>query len=183
MKSTRRYWLCNFNPLSPCGERQKQIEMDGNEVFISIHSPHAGRDDLKSNVDKLTEEFQSTLPMRGETADGERPQRVLGYFNPLSPCGERRLKKVIPIIPSVFQSTLPMRGETRDFSHGAVIKTISIHSPHAGRDGWMAKNWSRERRFQSTLPMRGETEAENIIRNYFIFQSTLPMRGETYSCT
>ena len=56
-------------------------------------------------------------------------------FNPLSPHGERLLKRLI-IIPELwkFQSTLPAWGETI----GLVLITskmyISIHSPRMGRD-------------------------------------------------
>lgn len=34
----------HFNPLSPCGERRGQRLKNGSDNFISIHSPHAGRD-------------------------------------------------------------------------------------------------------------------------------------------
>ena len=79
----------DFNPLSPCGERPiNYLIGKGREIFqstlpvwgettrypygepklqISIHSPRVGRDPIVSSS-----------PYR------ER------YFNPLSPCGERR---------------------------------------------------------------------------------------------
>ena len=43
---------------------------------------------------------------------------------------------MMPVLASavIFQSTLPMRGETKFAENLKVIKVISIHSPHAGRD-------------------------------------------------
>jgi len=58
-----------------------------------------------------------------------------GYFNPLSPCGERLASTIKPSIYKKFQSTLPMRGETCACQR---INAVMIS-------------------FQSTLPMRGET--------------------------
>ena len=123
----------HFNPLSPCGERrtvyinvnpesrfQSTLPMRGetsfdlhntNRRFISIHSPHAGRDALKALI-------------------------RLHYknFNPLSPCGERQKYPDMTLKIIKFQSTLPMRGETGlRREHGQSLR-ISIHSPHAGRD-------------------------------------------------
>jgi len=60
------------------------------KYYISIHSPHAGRD-VAGNVHVYKiGQFQSTLPMRGET----------------------HCNKVNELRIELFQSTLPMRGET-----------------------------------------------------------------------
>ena len=42
------------------------------DLMISIHSPHAGRDDGDPKTDEKMFEFQSTLPMRGETTYSEQ---------------------------------------------------------------------------------------------------------------
>ena len=82
----------------------------------------------------LPSSFQSTLPMRGETQ---------GY-----PAADGSVR---------FQSTLPMRGETCKHENGQEQTSISIHSPHAGRDIMCIWRLSHDCIFQSTLPMRGET--------------------------
>jgi len=102
------------------------------------------------------------------------------YFNPLSPCGERRhtpravyvayhlFQSTLPMRGETenggadpqgvrFQSTLPMRGETDIFNSVGFQLYISIHSPHAGRDKQNNELMLQLKRFQSTLPMRGET--------------------------
>ena len=101
---------------------------------ISIHAPHAGRD---------------------ETA--RRAGRNRKYFNPRAPCGARRFQffqchpkglfqstrpmrgatrnaTSAQLKTSLFQSTRPMRGATRAEERGQVQAEISIHAPHAGRD-------------------------------------------------
>ena len=77
--------------------------------------------------------------MRGETQSRICCSLHFWYFNPLSPCGERRQDHVVDLTKMVFQSTLPMRGET-----------------HLQR---YRQNWER---FQSTLPMRGETPCVKV---------------------
>ena len=149
--------------------------------------------------------FQSTLPMRGATIQGLHiPQEYLdfsihtphagsdchryhqtscqSFFNPHSPCGERRKPEVDLYPAQIFQSTLPMRGATNTFTAANTIAGFfNPHSPcgerHAGRQisGWQLY-------FQSTLPMRGATTGCYIHSgNGKCFQSTLPMRGATLS--
>ena len=146
-------------------------------------------------------QFQSTLPMRGETLVWLN----LAHFRPISihsPHAGRDKISLIKHIPqnvfqstlpmrgetykvlsllrhNQFQSTLPMRGETLVWLNLAHFRPISIHSPHAGRDLMSTKNWPGSKKFQSTLPMRGETCNRRKYLYVVRFQSTLPMRGET----
>ena len=100
--------------------------------------------------------FQSTLPLRGTTCAHRSAPGYRGYFNPRSPCGERRVAFRGSATDAQFQSTLPLRGTTRDLSTG---KTIT--------------------KFQSTLPLRGATGVHRTGTAFHIFQSTLPLRGAT----
>ena len=95
-----------------------------------------------------------------------------------------------------------MRGATLVILVCFLIVVISIHAPHAGRDGVRPKmlmTWSNFNprapcgarlfsssfssigsEFQSTRPMRGATPARIIsLRPICEFQSTRPMRGAT----
>ena len=58
---------------------------------ISIHAPHAGRDEKSKQDQRIYKKFQSTRPMRGATDQtfAENPRLI-------------------------FQSTRPMRGATGD---------------------------------------------------------------------
>ena len=143
--------MLNFNPRSPCGERFCDSRR------ISIHAPRAGSDVKKRHKAAILKLFQSTLPVRGATRFAPDVCRGLlfqstlpvrgatfgrragdsgaGYFNPRSPCGERRITFLVccanccnfnPRSPCgerrlnvqnihisfLFQSTLPVRGAT-----------------------------------------------------------------------
>ena len=59
---------------------------------------------------------------------------AVSYFNPHSPCGERRLT-IRPNPANIkFQSTLPLRGATVALRRGGDAGLISIHTPLAGSD-------------------------------------------------
>ena len=133
----------NFNPHSPCGERQYAYRHPSVKVEISIHTPLAGSDEagaavlVKADVisihtplagsDSLLcgryqyNKFQSTLPLRGATP------------------ASRRLRDMIE-----FQSTLPLRGATHLLPGQPRGKPISIHTPLAGSDhaGTARKGWA-----------------------------------------
>ena len=57
--------------------------------------------------------FQSTLPVRGATVLVIVALLMTIYFNPRSPCGERRNYSGTFNASKVFQSTLPVRGATQ----------------------------------------------------------------------
>ena len=146
----------DFNPRSPCGER------------LVAAAPAA-----------IPLAFQSTLPLRGATPPAPLllPEQVISihaplagsdggmngrrknqsYFNPRSPCGERRLKPYPSSRPFKFQSTLPLRGATDPQRHGTIkVPNFNPRSPC------------------------GERRRKGLILSYhIIFQSTLPLRGAT----
>ncbi len=172
----------DFNPRSPCGERQvptcrkpfcsrfqSTLPMRGATLVgyvtgvwekISIHAPHAGSD--IQNISTLVPTY---------------------YFNPRSPCGERLdgRKTVTRLV--VFQSTLPMRGATsaKRRNYGT-YQAFQSTLPMRGATTPLTTA-STQSAFQSTLPMRGATNLDPAyITVYQIFQSTLPMRGATFIC-
>ena len=122
--------------------------------------------------------FQSTLPLRGATADCYQCCRF-----------------------HQFQSTLPLRGATTEVIADRVELIISIHAPLAGSDlpiatltfsgsnfnprspcGERPTTWEAyvlPRQFQSTLPLRGATPCKKPDLDNILFQSTLPLRGAT----
>ena len=155
-----------FNPRAPCGARlgflvtnaekrvfQSTRPMRGAtraalrarlKVTISIHAPHAGRDE-----------------------NGGRGSRCGLYFNPRAPCGARLIAQCSRRAHTLFQSTRPMRGATSKFKALAHRVPISIHAPHAGRDSkseqialhifakkaWIPDIFAQNAAFQSVLPL------------------------------
>ena len=61
----------DFNPHAPCGARPATKGYKVPIFKISIHTPHAGRDDRAEVILIFQTTFQSTRPMRGATADAE----------------------------------------------------------------------------------------------------------------
>ena len=108
--------------------------IDNGTGEISIHAPRAGSD----------------------AAMGDKNETKL-YFNPRSPCGERRQPFGAALIEPVFQSTLPVRGATRYVFVLYTVPIISIHAPRAGSDGRLRRESISPCVFQSTLPVRGAT--------------------------
>ena len=140
--------------------------------------------------------------MWGATAIPREEISRVGYFNPRSPCGERRKFSISPMRFRLFQSTLPVWGATLILCiipHGI---EISIHAPRVGSDFIGRMPIISLTLFQSTLPVWGATFS---VRNLFLrriisihaprvgsdlhrrrmswlfvlFQSTLPVWGAT----
>ena len=111
-----------FNPRAPCGARlEGRVSIKHQAWNISIHAPHAGRDNtLLSEMKRNKEGFQSTRPMRGATIlsrtigkilvisihaphagrdrgqDARDAQLGVVYLNPRAPCGARLCLLVSP---------------------------------------------------------------------------------------
>ena len=146
----------NFNPRSPCGERQSLLFGVAPRVHISTHAPRAGSDLFSTSPSTPAFLFQPTLPVRGATCVLRTAACAFFYFNPRSPCGERRracthrarISDFNPRSPcgerpayhnhgsnpGLFQPTLPVRGAT--VLHVSLYAGISIstHAPRAGSD-------------------------------------------------
>ena len=113
----------------------------------------------------------------------------MGYFNPRTPCGVRRVLLRYLIVYNIFQSTHPLRGATGKFAflRGSVYISIhaplagcdarklgrlptpdiSIHAPLAGCDPCPPACQATRRRFQSTHPLRGAT-LDKVRRQHLI---------------
>jgi len=100
--------------------------------------------------------FQSTLPVRGATANGGRIA-----------------------IGDKFQSTLPVRGATEACSILPPGKQISIHAPRAGSDE--GTSWCRSTgiNFNPRSPCGERPMLPHGAWGTWLFQSTLPVRGAT----
>ena len=100
-----------FQSTLPVRGATQRIDQPESHTYISIHAPRAGSDDCPQ-------------------FDDGRAQ----YFNPRSPCGERRGWVRVPDSRRNFNPRSPC-GERRWFmdmeSHNCII---SIHAPRAGSD-------------------------------------------------
>ena len=132
------------------------------EVFfrhrISIHSPYTGRDTFPAKVDTSTEEFQSTLPIQGETTKKSSKALENMVFQSTLPIQGETDNRKSSIRLEIFQSTLPIQGETRQKGKVATLaldfNPLSLYRERHLYRGWLERNQI----FQSTLPIQGETQ-------------------------
>ena len=150
-----------FNPRSPCGERPFSLSLPSYSLMISIHAPRAGSD-AGSDLDKrMTEIFQSTLPVRGATLVIQLVYTTLRISIHAPRAGSDTTEIDIAVRAMLFQSTPPVRGATM-FNISTIRCSwnfnprppcggrrcisaycnweaeISIHAPRAGGDSFPA---------------------------------------------
>ena len=104
----------DFNPRSPCGERLRFRHPHLRALRISTHAPHAGSDSGRSRQSSFLI-ISTHAPHAGSDFFVAQIREDLSYFNPRSPCGERRGRPKGRIIGEKFQPTLPMRGATATY--------------------------------------------------------------------
>ena len=116
----------------------------------------------------------------GERRFCREGKKRCSYFNPHSPCGERLLCVVHLFLKWIISIHTPHAGsDAEPCPECGSIDYISIHTPHAGSDPCTIHSRPKRGAFQSTLPMRGATCVQCLFFFLNLFQSTLPMRGAT----
>ena len=104
----------------------------GRVLFISTHSPHAGRTATVTCVKAFSEHFNSLAPC-GANHSAEMAEKYDSPFQLTRPMrGEPKIYAVDKT-GNEFQLTRPMRGEPCVCEVNAEHSVISTHSPHAGR--------------------------------------------------
>ena len=144
---------------------------------FSIHSPLAERDGTRATYDARLVVFQSTRPLRSETAWQQR-RRHAGGFSIHSPLAERdsaRRRKWTRIM--CFQSTRPLRSETK--CQLRFFVPCNVFNPLAPCG---ARRFSKRcpivlTGFQSTRPLRGETIDSLDAMEYAYFSIHSPLAG------
>ena len=106
--------------------------------LISIHAPRVGSDCCFRLFWQFDDYFNPRSPCGERRCAGKRTLILTRDFNPRSPCGERHVCKSLVTSQRVFQSTLPVWGAT--FGNSQIKKATRI--------------------FQSTLPVWGATGIE-----------------------
>ena len=130
----------------------------GAEPAISIHAPRVGSDWGLCRYPCSTRYFNPRSPCGERRTTQRHAQHDTTNFNPRSPCGERLKPLVIRRRHKVFQSTLPVWGATlRSSFTFAKTSDISIHAPRVGSDAERFIRYAENAEFQSTLPVWGAT--------------------------
>ena len=173
-----------------------------NNISISIHAPHTGRDLLLKWLVVVTTRFQSTRPIRGATPWFCRLVPSALYFNPRAPYGARPKRYRTNYHPHNISIHAPHTGRDPAQKHKRRGPQISIHAPHTGRDysifclcccfGYFnprAPYGARHNRFAHNMfsnnisihaPHTGRDILSGVLAIWLLrFQSTRPIRGAT----
>ena len=124
--------------------------------LISIHAPHAGRD--------------------GHAGLFLRRQK---HFNPRAPCGARPNASPFRFFATYFNPRAPCGARLSMVNASFLCYGISIHAPHAGRDGRIRVRCLSDLHFNPRAPCGARRCVLLSKFRSFIFQSTRPMRGAT----
>ena len=148
----------DFNPRSPCGERQSvSVRQVSNMIFQST-LPVWGATTAPGSTASGLCDFNPRSPC-GERRDNSGGATRGGNFNPRSPCGERPSLIKITAIDGGISIHAPRVGSDR---FGAATapedeQDISIHAPRVGSDWSSQCQKGFPSAFQSTLPVWGAT--------------------------
>ena len=172
--------LVGFNSRTPGGVRLGNVGKAIKLLFVSIHAPREGCDELAKVLKPLT--FVSIhAPREGCDPCSAFAQRCVRRFNSRTPGGVRHLAEEIAKDEAKFQFTHPGRGATCVEIDLPALDEVSIHAPREGCDSPVRRSASISTRFQFTHPGRGATHLSSCVCRYaFLFQFTHPGRGATY---
>ena len=121
-QSTRPVWgatsiisasstFASFQSTRPVWGATRVAGCSDSDKKVSIHAPHAGRDVCSINF-----------------------RRCPIGFNPRAPCGARQWRSLLTYSHSSFNPRAPC-GARRQSRRTIQGRQVSIHAPHAGRDG------------------------------------------------
>ena len=159
--------IASFNPRSPCGERQPEVESKENPWLVSIHAPRVG-----SDVKPLRDQSACTVSIHAprvgsDVTVGVEPVVQIGFQSTLPVWGATPATPVFAVA-SKFQSTLPVWGATRVKGEALRWPGVSIHAPRVGSD--------RDRR----TPARGRDSVS--IHAPRVGSDASPKRITAYGC-
>ena len=102
--------------------------------FISTHTPHAGRDMMKYSYLMVVLLFLLTRPMRGATRYSDLLLDVIGFLLTRPMRGATAAALTFKFRFADFYSHAPCGARPPLTADSRLLKLISTHTPHAGRD-------------------------------------------------
>ena len=167
--------VANFYSHAPCGARPgKGTERKTSQTFL-LTRPMRGATCRHIRSSLPDRRFLLTRPMRGAT---DRYQKRYGRtvdFYSHAPCGARRARRSISGCRDQFLLTRPMRGATRIWMHQDLLRNISTHTPHAGRDISPIALFSIIKNISTHTPHAGRDFVPNrIVWDHWNFYSHAP---------
>ena len=168
--------LVGFNSRTPGGVRLGNVGKAIKLLFVSIHAPREGCDELAKVLKPLT--FVSIhAPREGCDPCSAFAQRCVRRFNSRTPGGVRHLAEEIAKDEAKFQFTHPGRGATCVEIDLPALDEVSIHAPREGCDsaGYSPADYMAE--FQFTHPGRGATARKHVCEVGWVVSIHAPREG------
>ena len=165
---------------SPCGERLNKIELIYKTITFPSTLPVRGAT-IGDILTRLAALISIHAPRAGSDISFSFLLTGKIYFNPRSPCGERRVCRSLTAKRFTFQSTLPVRGATCDIQYLKLTAFISIHAPRAGSDLYCIYFSGYQPHFNPRSPCGERRRLSLLCNSRSKFQSTLPVRGATFA--
>ena len=170
----------NFNPRSPCGERQSLPEW--RRAAFRYFNPRSPCGERPADVQTACSgsKFQSTLSLRRATLSLEFDFADSGNFNPRSPCGERHRQVASLVLAFGFQSTLSLRRATLAIDDQRDLYLVFQSTLSLRRATFLVAPWMRRsRNFNPRSPCGERQPSFTPSGAQHIFQSTLSLRRAT----
>ena len=169
----------HFNPRAPCGARRHSFKVSDKRSVISIHAPHAGRDASVDSRASVPSDFNPRAPC-GARPRGHFIAPPCFNFNPRAPCGARPGSVQKNFVAKNFNPRAPCGARPLLVLRRVKHVHISIHAPHAGRDGHSFKVSDKRSVISIHAPHAGrDVTVQVVCLREIEFQSTRPMRGAT----
>ena len=152
----------------------------GDVLHISIHAPRVGSDRPAPRKNAHPCRISIHAPRVGSDAVSVAASITPAYFNPRSPCGERRGQHVDGRRGDRISIHAPRVGSDHTVGCQAFPRTIiSIHAPRVGSDEQSSGGDWLNRNFNPRSPCGERPHPSEKLRPSATFQSTLPVWGAT----
>ena len=137
---------------APHAGRDDSRHLQAQRHQISIHAPHAGRDQTGASRANSFIYISIHAPHAGRDWPAATKAASAPYFNPRAPCGARHHRRQHDPGHRPISIHAPHAGRDH-FDHGLLeLLHISIHAPHAGRDSRLSGRPWRLSHFNPRAP-------------------------------
>ncbi len=154
-------------------------------LLISIHAPRVGSDGAWASNCLGGKYFNPRSPCGERRTGGRACFSLLKHFNPRSPCGERPYVVLFTIvIPSDFNPRSPCGERLRPLPGGVPWELFQSTLPVWGATSCTCQAVQHQQEISIHAPRVGsDVGLFNMVGRASQFQSTLPVWGATIICT
>ena len=167
-----------FQSTRPVRGATKRLYTIEGDMFVSIHTPRAGRD-LFDLLRRSISVVSIHAPRAGRDPVGMYSERVTMVSIHAPRAGRDCDGAPRRMTQTLFQSTRPVRGATSCQDYLLHPTPVSIHAPRAGRDADVLFQSHAVACFNPRAPCGARLISSGVVLQAHMFQSTRPVRGAT----